>query len=214
VYPKNRFPHDGKRLVLVRAAPIRVLAVDDLGLVLVELKPAIRQPLSDRGPQHAGLAFARGVDNHVIAVALEPDARILPNDPRVERVVQEHVGQQGRNRRTLRGSAIPIDQAAILALQWRFEPPLDVQPDPALIGVMSHRLQDEVPRDAIEEGPNVKIQHPVLPPTALPADPDRVQRRPTRPIPIGILMEHVLHRGLQVPGHDSLSDPVRDGRHP
>jgi hypothetical protein len=74
--------------VLVRAAPIGVLAVHDAGLVLVELKPALRQPPSDRGPQLQGLSFARGVDNHVIAIALEPDPRILPGDPRIERVVE------------------------------------------------------------------------------------------------------------------------------
>ena len=82
----------------------------------------------------------------------------------------------------------------------------------ALICVVSYRLQDEVPRTVIKEGPDFKIQHPVLPPTALPANPDRVQRRPTRPIPVGVRVEHRLHAGLQIPAHDGLGDPIRDSR--
>jgi hypothetical protein len=45
---------------------------------------------------------------------------------------------------------IPFDQRPVLALQRRFEPPLDVEQDPALIGVVSDRLQDEVPWDGVE----------------------------------------------------------------
>ena len=60
-------------------------------------------------------------------------------------------------RRALRGSAIPLDQAAVLALQRRFQPPLHVQQDPALVGVVGYRLQDEVPRDGVEERPQVQI---------------------------------------------------------
>src|SRR5215211_183916 len=69
-------------------------------------------------------------------------------------------------------------------------------------------------RDAVEEGPDVQIEHPVQLPAALPADPDRVQRRPTRPTPIGVGVEERLHAGLQVSAHDGLGDPVSDGRHP
>jgi hypothetical protein len=56
------------------------------------------------------------------------------------------------------GSAIPPDQRPVLALQRRFEPPLHIEQDPTLVGVVSYRLQNEVPRDAIKEGPDVKIQ--------------------------------------------------------
>ena len=37
-------------------------------------------------------------------------------------------------------------------------------------------------------------------------------RRTARPIPIGVLVEHRLHHGLQVRAHDRLRDPIRDGR--
>jgi hypothetical protein len=125
--------------------------------VLVKLKPALRQPRSDRSPQLPGMLLASGVDNHVIAIALEQDEPVLPDHPRVERVVQEHVRQQGRDRRPLRSSAIPRDHAAILALQRRFEPPLHVQQDPAQVGVTSYRLENEVMRNVVEKRLQVQV---------------------------------------------------------
>ena len=59
--------------MLVGAAPIVVLAIHGAGLLLVELEPALRQPPSDRGPQLQGLSLASGVDDDVVAVALELD---------------------------------------------------------------------------------------------------------------------------------------------
>ena len=79
---------------------------------------------------------------------------------------------------------------------------------------MSYRFENEIPRDAVEKRLQVQVQNPVLSPAALPADPDRVKRRASRPIPIGVRVEVRLHPRLQVPGHDGLGDPVRDSRHP
>jgi len=110
-----------------------------------------------------------GGDDDTITIRHSIPTPTGPNDP-------SYLLRGSSHRGPLRGSAIPLDQAAVLALQWRFEPPLHVHQDPALIGVMSYRLQNEIPRDGIEKGPDVEIQHPVLPPTTLPADPDRVQR--------------------------------------
>ena len=55
----------------MRARSVVVLAVHDADLALVELWPAVRQPRSDRSLQLAGMLFASGVDDHVIAVALK-----------------------------------------------------------------------------------------------------------------------------------------------
>src|SRR3954451_15552687 len=79
---------------------------------------------------------------------------------------------------------------------------------------MSYRLQDQIPPNAVEERLDVHIEHPVVSPTPLPAHPQRLMRRTARPIPIGVLVEPRLHRGLQVPAHNRLRDPVRDRRHP
>ena len=111
-------------------------------------------------------------------------------------------------------SAIPLDQAAILALQRRFQPPLHVEQDPALVGVVGDRFEREVPRDGVEELPDVEIEHPVVSPTALPANPQRVVSGPPRPIPKGVLVEPRLHPGSRYRAHDHLGDPIRDSRHP
>src|SRR5216110_2662796 len=72
-----------------------------------------------------------------------------------------------------------------------------------------YRLEDGLPRDAVKEAPDVKIEHPVLLPAALPAHRHRVQRRAPWPIPVGARVE----TWLQGHGHDGLGDPVRDGGH-
>ncbi len=90
----ERVRQEVKRRVLVRATPVGILAVHRASLALVELKPALRQPLRDRGPQLQGLSLTVGMDNHVIAVALELDGRVLPSHPRIQRVMHEHVDEQ------------------------------------------------------------------------------------------------------------------------
>jgi hypothetical protein len=97
------------------------------------------------------------VHDHVVAVALEADGRVLPGHPEIERVVQEDVGQQGRNRRTLRSAAIALDQAAALQPKRRLQPPLHVEQDEALVGVASHRLENKVVRDAVEKRLQVQV---------------------------------------------------------
>ena len=47
------------------------------------------------------LGLADAVDHRVIHVALEPDGRELPGQPGIERVVQEQIGDHGRDRGTL-----------------------------------------------------------------------------------------------------------------
>jgi hypothetical protein len=70
------------------------------------------------------------------------------------------------------------------------EPPLNIQDHPNGIGVSFHGLDDEVPPDAIEELLDVEIDHPVLLPTPFPAALHRIQRRPSRPVSVGVLVEH------------------------
>jgi hypothetical protein len=74
----ERVAEEIEALVLAAAASRRVLAVHDAGLALIEREPTVRQPRSDRGPQLPDLLLAAGVDDHVVAIALEQDARELP----------------------------------------------------------------------------------------------------------------------------------------
>jgi hypothetical protein len=199
----------------VQATPPVVLAVHDAGLVGMQPQPpALRQPRRDRLQHSMRLGFAATVDHHVIAVPFEPDGREHPPYPGVERVVHEQVRQQGRDRRALWAAPIPGDHSAVLPLLRRSEPPLHIQQDPPLVGVVCYRLEDQAVIKVVEEPLDVQIDHPVSPPATLPAPPDRVQRATARPVPVGVGVEDLLHLRLQTHGHHRLRDPVRDRRHP
>jgi hypothetical protein len=91
---------------------------------------------------------------------------------------------------------------------------LHIQNYPRKVGVRLHRLDDQVPRDAVEELPDVEIDHPVGFPATSSADLDRVQRGALRPIAIGVWVEDRLDLPLQYLSHHRLSDPVAHSRHP
>ena len=83
-----------------------------------------------------------------------------------------------------------------------------------MTGVRLHRLDDQIPPHAVEELPDVQIDHPVVLPAALPARPRRVQLRPAGPVPVGVRVKHRFRRFLQPGRGHGLRDPVRDARHP
>jgi hypothetical protein len=80
-------PEERERRDLMIATPVGVLAVDDARLVRMQLQTDLRQASSDRVPHPQGLGPAAAVHHRVIAVALEPEVRVLPGHPGVERVV-------------------------------------------------------------------------------------------------------------------------------
>ena len=69
-------------------------------------------------------------------------------------------------------------------------------------------------RDTVEEGPNVKINNPVLAPTALTCHSQRVQGRAPRPVAVTVPVEDRLELVLQQHRRCGLGDPVRHIRHP
>ena len=79
--------------MVIRATPPTVLAVHDLCFVGVQPQPDLLHPLSESRQHHAGFGFAFAVHHRIIYVAFEGDTRELPGHPRVERVVQEQIGQ-------------------------------------------------------------------------------------------------------------------------
>jgi hypothetical protein len=87
-------PQERELLVLVPARPIRVLAVNDLCLVRVQVQADLRQGASDSIPHLPGLLFAGAVHHCVVAVPLKPDTRELPGHPGVESVVHEQIGDR------------------------------------------------------------------------------------------------------------------------
>ena len=69
------------------------------------------------------------------------------------------------------GSRDPGRQAAVRPLQRRNQPPLHIQQDPPLVGVVGDRLQDEIMIKVVEEPLDVDIDHPVGLPTPSPGIP-------------------------------------------
>jgi hypothetical protein len=81
--------------VLRLASAFRVLAVHDLRLVGVQFESNGPEPLGEVGQQMPCLTLGCAMDDRIIRIALERTARILPDQPLVERVVHEEVGQHG-----------------------------------------------------------------------------------------------------------------------
>src|SRR5664280_2455943 len=79
--------------VLRLGSTVRVLAVHSLRLVGVQLQSNGPEPLGEVSQQISGLTLGCAVDDRVVSKALEWAARILPDQPHVERVVHEEVGQ-------------------------------------------------------------------------------------------------------------------------
>jgi hypothetical protein len=129
--------------------------------------------------------------------------------------MQKQVRQHGRDRRALWGPPVSLLQGPVRLLYGCGKPPLDIQHDPTGIGVgvRLDRLDDEIPADAVEEPLHVQVDDPVVLPAALPAYRDRVQRRPARPVAVGVRMEDRLDLALQPAGDHRLGDPVGDRGH-
>ena len=95
-------------------------------------------------------------------------------------------------------------------LQRGLQPPPHIQHHPDGVGVRFHRLDEQVPRHAVEELLDVQLDHPVPLPAALAGILHRVQRRPSGPVSEGVRVEDGLHPSHQMPGHHGLRHAVGD----
>jgi hypothetical protein len=172
------------------------------------------EPLINGAPQLPRLVFAPAVADDVVRVTLERHARHLPPDPDIERVVQEEVGQQGRDDPALRRSPVPRDKIASFEHRGRFQPAFDVEEHPGAVGVLAHGPEQQLVIDAVEETLDVDVEHPVRAPAPLASCPDRVDRRSTGTITVGVGMEHGFQQRLQASSDHLLRDAVGDGRDP
>jgi hypothetical protein len=59
--------------------------------------------------------------------------------------------------RALRGTSLTSDKGSVGHLRGGFQPPLDVQQNPSLLGVVSYRFEQQIMRDAVEKGADIKI---------------------------------------------------------
>ena len=117
----------------------------------------------------------------------------------------------------MRGSLLPNGQGPVGHLHGGFEPPADVEQDPSFVGVVSDRLEKQIMRNAVEKGPDIKVQHPILFPAALSGDGQRVMGAAPRTIAVTVRVEDRLQPGFQQHCCRGLGHPVgrvRDSEHP
>jgi hypothetical protein len=183
--------------VLCHPSTAAVFAIHDLRLVGVQFEAKSPEPGSDSSPQIPGLPLGVAVGNNIVSVALEGAARILMVHPTIERIVHEQVGQQGRDRGTLRGSFLPSHESPVRHLHRGAQPPSDAEQDPTLVCMVGHRFEQQIMRNTVEEGPNIEIDNPVLLPTALSRRGQRVVGRTPRTIAVAVRMEDRLQLFFQ-----------------
>jgi hypothetical protein len=79
--------------------------------------------------------------------------------------------------------------------------------------VVRYRFQQQIMGNAVEEGPDVDVEHPVLSPTPPTCHRQRVMGTAPRTIAIAVLMEDRFQRDLQQHRRRRLGDAVRRVRH-
>ena len=97
------------------------------------------------------------------------------------RQVNDHGRVSGTH--TLWGSHLSRRGGSVSHRHGGFEPPFDVEQHPPLVGVVSDRLHEQIMANAVEEGPDIEIEHPVLVPTTLASHGQRVVGTSPRPVP-------------------------------
>ena len=102
------------------------------------------------------------------------------------------------------------------ALHRRSQPTLDVEQDPGFLTVLAQSRHQEAVIEIVEQPSDVELHHPVLVPATASSDGDRLQRRFSRPIAIGVAMEDRIKPWLEPHLDRRLRDPVgyrRDAQH-
>src|SRR5947208_4487663 len=148
------------------AAPVHILAVDNLRLLWMQHQLAGRKAVGNRAPQCPRLLGAVAVTNGIVRIPLERDMRKASPHPHVERVVQEQVRQERADHPSLRRPRRARHDVAVLHLHRRLQPALDVQQHPWTVSMMTDGLEPKLPIDATEEALAVEIDHPVVTPAA------------------------------------------------
>jgi len=109
------------------------------------------------------------------------------------------------------------NEGAVRHLHRRFEPPGNVEQNPSFVGVVGYRFEQQIRRHAVEEGPDVKVNSPVLLPAACSGHGQRVKGTSPRTVAVTIRVEDRLQLLFQQHRRRGLSHSVariRDAEHP
>src|SRR5437868_10013597 len=158
----KRVPEKIELFVRICPSPVTILAIDHLRLLRMKLQPTLLETRGYGGPNLLSLRFRSAMHDGIIGEPLKRQLRILLRHPSIKHIVQKQIGQQGTDDTALRRALLTRDQLTVLLLHWRFQPTLDVQHDPLLLGVFLHRPYQQILRDVIEETLDVQIDDPVI----------------------------------------------------
>src|SRR5271169_770077 len=222
--PVRLHPHDlsGSKLEAQKvevdigeaAAPVHILAVDDLRLLRMQHQLADREAVGNRTPECPRLLGALAVTNDIVRVSLERDMRKGFHHPHVERVMQEQIRQGGADDTSLRSSGHSRHDATILHLHRSLKPALDVEQHPRTIRMITDGPEHQLPVDTVEKSLDVEIEHPVVAPAALASLVHGIDRRFAGPVAIRVNVEHWLQDRLQIASGNLLGDAVGDRWNP
>jgi hypothetical protein len=137
----------------------------------------------------------------------------MPRHPKVERVVQEQIGQDRRHDAALRRAFVARLKLPARILHRRFQPTLDGEQDPRFLTVLAQSRHQQAVIEIVEQPSDVELHHPVLVPATASGDGDRLQRRFARPVAIGIFVEDRIKPWLQPHLDRRLRDSVGYRRH-
>src|SRR5512136_2736532 len=124
------------------------------------------------------------VQNSVIRVPLKRYARKTPRHPFIQGVMQKQVRQQRRDDSALWCPLAPWCLVALLILSGSFEPPLNVEHYPLLLGLLAHCPHHQVMGNVVEKAFDIQIQNPIIPPASLPGSSHRLLRGLERPVSV------------------------------
>src|SRR5271157_3124989 len=119
----------------------------------------------------------------IICVPTPREIRDCPLDPKVERIVQEEIGEDRADYAPLRGSTQPLNELAVF-FHRRHSPSFDVEQRPFALYVLPDRLQQKIMRKIVKQPFDVELEHPVVLPAPLTRDPYSIQGRLSRPVPV------------------------------
>jgi hypothetical protein len=135
-------PEEVELDILVRSPAVIILAVDDLGLHWMKLQTALCQACPDDIEHKPRLLLTPAVDNRVVSVPLERDARKGSLHPRVKRIMQEEIRQERTCYTPLWGAFRPLKEGTIWTHDRGTQPPADIQLYPGKISVVGYGLFD------------------------------------------------------------------------
>jgi len=117
------------------------------------------------------------MDHLIVGIAAEPHTPQMFGDPSVEGIVQEQVGQQRAYDTALRRALRPLNLLTFRRFQGCFEPALDIQQHSGSLAVLANCPYQQFMVDIVEQSFDVKLDHPVVLPTASPDQGNRIMRR-------------------------------------